>query len=48
MIPGLSQVMGGGREKESEQRIRRCMIIIDSMTDKEKTLKTQKYLIYLE
>ncbi|SPQ96940.1 Signal recognition particle 54 kDa protein [Plasmodiophora brassicae] len=35
MIPGLSQVMGG-RENESQDRIRRCMIIIDSMTDQEK------------
>eukprot|EP00474_Spongospora_subterranea_P009503 CRZ09961.1 hypothetical protein [Spongospora subterranea] len=36
MIPGLSQVMGAGREQESADRIRRCMIIIDSMTDQEK------------
>lgn len=35
MIPGLSQIMPKGKEKESGDRIKRCMIIMDSMTEKE-------------
>jgi signal recognition particle subunit SRP54 len=32
MIPGLSQMIGPGREKESVERIKRFMIIMDSFT----------------
>ena len=35
MIPGLSQMMPQGKDQESGDRIKRCMTVMDSMTDKE-------------
>jgi signal recognition particle subunit SRP54 len=35
MIPGLSQMMPKGSDQQSEDRIRRCMTIMDSMNDEE-------------
>jgi signal recognition particle subunit SRP54 len=35
MIPGLSQMMPKGSEAQSEDRIKRSMTIMDSMTDEE-------------
>eukprot|EP00475_Leptophrys_vorax_P018660 TRINITY_DN2554_c0_g1_i1.p1 TRINITY_DN2554_c0_g1~~TRINITY_DN2554_c0_g1_i1.p1 ORF type:complete len:509 (-),score=173.49 TRINITY_DN2554_c0_g1_i1:37-1563(-) len=35
MIPGLSQMMPKGSEQQSEERIKRSMTIMDSMTDQE-------------
>mmetsp|Transcript_13328 Transcript_13328/g.24140 ORF Transcript_13328/g.24140 Transcript_13328/m.24140 type:complete len:524 (-) Transcript_13328:296-1867(-) len=35
MIPGFKNLMGEGKEEESEKRIKRFMTILDSMTNKE-------------
>jgi len=35
MIPGMSGVLGNGREEQSEARFKRIMTILDSMTEKE-------------
>ncbi len=35
MIPGLSQMLPKGSDQQSEERIKRCMTIMDSMSESE-------------